>query len=367
MGSNKPVPVKLNAQEKDQLDISGYRLDLLKCIITVCVALTTFGVLFLIMLWRKNIKMRLFYRQSPLQEATKVQVKVPISQSTLMITISFSNMIEVDFEENWLLFKVWLTLWRFELFGNFQRTPSNKFTSRMSLLHLSAAISSTRKWNTNGMRPHYNLPKSGTVSHLRRPISIVSFQFGNWTQSAWLKHIHIRPFDEGMRCDEFHTNLEGLKASVIGENERIYGSNLIEISLPSTPGLIRDEVFIFFSPPRSGFMIDVVIVTDFQSTLFPPSVHTDSLAAETILWIFRQNSCPDGHCGWFQCLGNAKGALTFKRYARGKTNSLFQFGSISKSRAWKRESKFRDRLLSFVEELVNFNRYIFVKHHYKYQ
>ena len=100
MGSSKPVPVKLNAQEKDQLDISGYRLDLLKCIITVCVALTTFGVLFLIMLWRKNIKMRLFYRQCPPQEATKVQVKVPISQSTLMITISFSNMIEVDFEEN---------------------------------------------------------------------------------------------------------------------------------------------------------------------------------------------------------------------------------------------------------------------------
>ena len=41
MGSSKPVPVKLNAQEKDQLDISGYRLDLLKCIITVCVALMT--------------------------------------------------------------------------------------------------------------------------------------------------------------------------------------------------------------------------------------------------------------------------------------------------------------------------------------
>ena len=41
----------------------------------------------------------------------------------------------------------------------------------------------------------------------------------------------------------FHANPDGLKPALIGEMERIYGDNLIEIGQPSTPRLIREEVY----------------------------------------------------------------------------------------------------------------------------
>ena len=81
MGSSGSQPVKLNAEEKDQLSVSGYRLDRLKCFVTVCLAVFTFGFLFVILLWRKDVKMKLFYRQCPLRAATKVRVKVMISST----------------------------------------------------------------------------------------------------------------------------------------------------------------------------------------------------------------------------------------------------------------------------------------------
>lgn len=41
----------------------------------------------------------------------------------------------------------------------------------------------------------------------------------------------------------FHANKDGLKPVTIGEMERVYGVNLIEVAHRSTPRLIRDEVF----------------------------------------------------------------------------------------------------------------------------
>ena len=76
MGQSESLPVKLNVEEKDGLYIKGYRPDLLKCIGTVLAMVLSFGILFVVLVWRKDIKMKMMYSECNLRMATKILVKV---------------------------------------------------------------------------------------------------------------------------------------------------------------------------------------------------------------------------------------------------------------------------------------------------
>jgi len=84
MGLSESLPVKLNVDEKDELRIEGYRPHLLKCIITVSAMVLSLGLFFVILVWRKDLRMKLMYQQCNLQEATKIVVKVLYNDSVEM-------------------------------------------------------------------------------------------------------------------------------------------------------------------------------------------------------------------------------------------------------------------------------------------
>lgn len=61
---------------KDSLKIKGYRTNRLKTIIGWLIVVASFGTLGIFLAWRKKLRMRLFYKESPLQHADKVLLKV---------------------------------------------------------------------------------------------------------------------------------------------------------------------------------------------------------------------------------------------------------------------------------------------------
>ena len=83
MGLSESLPAKLNADEKDQLRIGGYRPHLAKCIATIAAMVLSFGFLSIILIWRKDLKMKMMYQQCDLRVATKILVKVPLKVSSL--------------------------------------------------------------------------------------------------------------------------------------------------------------------------------------------------------------------------------------------------------------------------------------------
>ena len=67
---------KINVNEKDELLIKGFRPHLGRSIVTVFAIVLSFGLLLILLVWRKDIKLSLFYQECPLHLATKVLLKV---------------------------------------------------------------------------------------------------------------------------------------------------------------------------------------------------------------------------------------------------------------------------------------------------
>ena len=78
MGQSDSLPIKIQVDDKNQLLAKGYRLYRRKCVLSILAIVFTFGLLLIPILWRKDFKMLMFYKECPLQHATKVLVKVTI-------------------------------------------------------------------------------------------------------------------------------------------------------------------------------------------------------------------------------------------------------------------------------------------------
>jgi P5-type ATPase cation transporter len=76
MGQSDSLPSKLNMGEKDELEARGYRSHGWKWALTLALIVLTFGLFGVILVWRKDIKMALFYQECPLHEATVILLKV---------------------------------------------------------------------------------------------------------------------------------------------------------------------------------------------------------------------------------------------------------------------------------------------------
>ena len=76
MGQNDSFPVKIDVDDKSQLLARGYRLHHRRCVLATLAVILTFGLLLIPILARKDFKMFLFYKECPLQHASKVLVKV---------------------------------------------------------------------------------------------------------------------------------------------------------------------------------------------------------------------------------------------------------------------------------------------------
>lgn len=70
-------PVKIRSQDgKEELQVKGYRLHNGRCALSALAILFTFGLVLILVVWKKEIKMFMFYKNCPLQRATKILVKV---------------------------------------------------------------------------------------------------------------------------------------------------------------------------------------------------------------------------------------------------------------------------------------------------
>ncbi|KAI9554376.1 hypothetical protein GHT06_019648 [Daphnia sinensis] len=75
MGQSESLPVKINEDGTDQLEVKGYQVHRGRCALACLVVLLTFGLLLVLLVWRKDIKMWMFYEECPLQHASKILVK----------------------------------------------------------------------------------------------------------------------------------------------------------------------------------------------------------------------------------------------------------------------------------------------------
>lgn len=76
MGRGDSFPAKiLSHNGKDSLQIKGFRSSRFKKLTGCLLVAATFGLLAIFLTWRKRLRMRLFYKESPLQHATKVLLK----------------------------------------------------------------------------------------------------------------------------------------------------------------------------------------------------------------------------------------------------------------------------------------------------
>lgn len=76
MGLSGSLPVKINTDGTDELEVRGYRVHRGRCALACLALVVSFGLLLIPLLWRKDIKMWMFYKECPLQHASKVLVKV---------------------------------------------------------------------------------------------------------------------------------------------------------------------------------------------------------------------------------------------------------------------------------------------------
>lgn len=80
MGQTDSLPIRINVDdEKDELQVKGYRLHKRRCALSALAILLTLGLVLILVVWRRDIKMFMFYTPCPLQHATKILVKVNIS------------------------------------------------------------------------------------------------------------------------------------------------------------------------------------------------------------------------------------------------------------------------------------------------
>ena len=76
--SESSLPVKVKADGEEELELKGYRVHRGRCALACLVVALTLGLLLILIAWRRDIKMWMFYEECPLQHATKVLVKVKL-------------------------------------------------------------------------------------------------------------------------------------------------------------------------------------------------------------------------------------------------------------------------------------------------
>lgn len=76
MGQSESLPVKISSNGTEELELKGYRVHLGRCALACLAVVLTLGLLLILLVWRKDIKMWMFYKECPLQHASKVLVKV---------------------------------------------------------------------------------------------------------------------------------------------------------------------------------------------------------------------------------------------------------------------------------------------------
>jgi len=63
-------------EEVNKLEFKGYQFSWKRCTFSALIILLTFGLVILLVLWREDIKMFMFYTPCPMEIATKILVKV---------------------------------------------------------------------------------------------------------------------------------------------------------------------------------------------------------------------------------------------------------------------------------------------------
>lgn len=78
MGHKASIPVKIvNADNpKENIELKGYRVNRLRSTFAFLAVVLSLGLLYIILAWRKDFKMWMFYQECPLQHATKILAKV---------------------------------------------------------------------------------------------------------------------------------------------------------------------------------------------------------------------------------------------------------------------------------------------------
>ncbi len=76
MGQSDSLPVKINADGTDELEVRGYRVHRGRCALACAALILTLGLLLVLLVWRKDIKMWMFYKECSLEHASKILVKV---------------------------------------------------------------------------------------------------------------------------------------------------------------------------------------------------------------------------------------------------------------------------------------------------
>lgn len=76
MGQSDSLPVKINADGTDELEVRGYRVHRGRCALACVALILTLGLLLVLLVWRKDIKMWMFYKECSLEHASKILVKV---------------------------------------------------------------------------------------------------------------------------------------------------------------------------------------------------------------------------------------------------------------------------------------------------
>ena len=62
----------------DEFEVKGYRVHRGRYTLSCLALVITFGLLWVLLVWRKDIKMWMFYKECSLEHATKILVKVSI-------------------------------------------------------------------------------------------------------------------------------------------------------------------------------------------------------------------------------------------------------------------------------------------------
>ena len=76
MGQSDSLPIKINTDGTDTLEVKGYRVNRGRCALACLAVVVTLGLLLVLIVLRRDIKMWMFYEECPLQHATKILVKV---------------------------------------------------------------------------------------------------------------------------------------------------------------------------------------------------------------------------------------------------------------------------------------------------
>ena len=76
MTSRESASSRIKVSEKDELLVTGVRLEPWKCAVTLLLSLSTFGLFAILLVWRKEIKIAMLYRQCSLTETKRVLIEV---------------------------------------------------------------------------------------------------------------------------------------------------------------------------------------------------------------------------------------------------------------------------------------------------